>query len=361
MTFDEIVAEIQTPFNLTSTASATRIGKWVNMAYKNLCSDFGIQTTSTVEGVAVNTTVGNRQMVFSASTTTPATGVERILSLYDATVTPNRPLIEISRDEMRNRPLSSDPASLWAVLYWSGAASVTINLNCLPATIYALTADVLSTKATLSGSDVPAFAEDFHDILIFYGQWREALKQQNWEAPIATKKCTTGLGMLMGSIGEAVWLNTAITSPCPRIGRSIRGRRLARVVDHHREDLMADLSLVVSAGGFDDETPIHQLDPDQMTRAINVELFHAACGERRQGMETLDLTGSSLNDETGMVFMGEHLPTGVITNAELWGISATPGVTVSVARRNAGVWATVAQMMRLRHRAPTFTRFKRRS
>lgn len=181
MTFDEITAEVQTPFNLTSTVSATRIGKWVNLAYKNLCSDFGIQTTSTVEGVAVNTTVGNRQMVFSASTTTPATGVERILSLYDATVTPNRLLIEISRDEMRNRPLSSDPASLWAVLL-VGAASVTINLNCLPATIYALTADVLSTKATLSGSDVPAFAEDFHDILIFYGQWREALKQQQWEA-----------------------------------------------------------------------------------------------------------------------------------------------------------------------------------
>lgn len=105
---------------------------------------------------------------------------------------------------------------------------------------------------------------------------------------------------------------------------------------------MADLSLTSLRGGFDDETPIHQLDPDQMTRAINVELFHAACGERRQGMETLDLTGASLNDETGMVFLGEHLPTGVITNAELWGISATPGVSVSVARRNAGVWATVA-------------------
>jgi hypothetical protein len=181
MTFDEIVAEVQTPFNLTSVASATRIGKWVNTAYKNLCSDFGIQTTSTVEGVAVNTTVGNRQMVFSASTTTPAIGVERILSLYDASVTPNRLLFEISRDEMRNRPLSSDPASFWAVLL-VGAASVTINLNCVPATIYTLTADVLSTKATLSGSDVPAFAEDFHDILTFYAQWREALKQQQWEA-----------------------------------------------------------------------------------------------------------------------------------------------------------------------------------
>jgi hypothetical protein len=82
---------------------------------------------------------------------------------------------------MRNRPLSSDPASFYAVVL-VGAASVTIKLNCVPATIYALTADVLSTEATLTSTDVPAFAEDFHDILIFYGQWREALKQQNWEA-----------------------------------------------------------------------------------------------------------------------------------------------------------------------------------
>jgi hypothetical protein len=124
---------------------------------------------------------------------------------------------------------------------------------------------------------------------------------------------------------------------------------------------MADLSLVSLRGGFDDETPIHQLDPDQMTRAINVELFHAACGERRQGMEALDMTGSSLDDETGMVFLGEHLPTGVVNNAELWGISATPGVSVSVARRNTGSGTSSTQMMRLRQPRPIFTRFKRRS
>jgi hypothetical protein len=104
---------------------------------------------------------------------------------------------------------------------------------------------------------------------------------------------------------------------------------------------MGDFSLTSLRGGFDDETPVHQLDPDQMARALNVEIFHASCGERRQGMEALTMAGSSLDDETGLVFLGEHLPTGVLTNAELWGISATPGASVSVARFNTGAWNVV--------------------
>lgn len=153
----------------------------MNTGYKKLCSDFGIQTISTVEGVASPTVIGTRRMTFSSTTTTPATSVERILNLYDATVTPYRPIIEISRDEMRNRALSSDPASAYAVVLM-GASSVTIDLDCVPATAYNLTADVLSNQSTLSGSAVPAFTEDYHDVLVFYGLWREALKQQQWEA-----------------------------------------------------------------------------------------------------------------------------------------------------------------------------------
>lgn len=181
MTFDEIVAQVQLPFNLTSTSSATRIGGWVNMGYKKLCSDFGIQTISTVEGVVMNTTIGSRRMVWGTTGTTPSTAVERILNLYDTSGTPYRPIIEISRDEMRNRPLSSDPASLYAVVLM-GASSVTIDLDAVAQTAYPLTADVLSNQSTLTGSAVPAFTEDYHDILVFYGLWREALKQQQWEA-----------------------------------------------------------------------------------------------------------------------------------------------------------------------------------
>lgn len=105
---------------------------------------------------------------------------------------------------------------------------------------------------------------------------------------------------------------------------------------------MADLSITSLRGGFDDETSPHLLEPDQMTRALNVEIFHAALGERRQGMETLAMTSSSLDDETGITFLGEHLPTGVFTNAEMWGVGATPSTSVSVARRNAGTWIPVS-------------------
>ncbi len=112
------------------------------------------------------------------------------------------------------------------------------------------------------------------------------------------------------------------------------------------------LSITSLRGGYDDETPPHLLDPDQMQRAMNVEIFHAALGERRQGMEALSLTDSSLDDETGIVFLTEFLPTGVINNPALWAISATPATSVSVAYRNIGVWTTVSPDNAITNTAP---------
>lgn len=181
MTFDEIVAAVAGALNLTSSSALTRIGTWVNVGYKKMCSDFGIQTISTVEGIAVNTTIGTRRVVISAGTTIPSTGIERLLNVYDTSVTPNRPILEISRDEMRNRAVGSDPCSYYAVALM-GSASVTIDLDCVPATVYPLTFDGLANQAVLVGSAVPAFTEDYHDILVFYGLWRESLKMQQWQA-----------------------------------------------------------------------------------------------------------------------------------------------------------------------------------
>lgn len=105
---------------------------------------------------------------------------------------------------------------------------------------------------------------------------------------------------------------------------------------------MDDLSLTSLRGGLDETTPPHLLAVDQCTVAINCEFFHSSIGERRQGMETLDLTGSGLNSGTGIVQLSEFFPTGLVTVAELWGIAATPGTSVSVARRNTGTWHTVS-------------------
>jgi hypothetical protein len=175
MTFDQIVAAIQTDLNLSSSTSTTRIGAWVNRGYKRLASDFGVQTIEKQLGVVANTVIGSRNMLWDSTTTTPSVGVERILSLYDATVTPYRPLIEVTVDELRNSVISTDPAQRYAVLSM-GSAGVTLFLDVIPATNYPLTADILANLATLSGSQVPAFSEDFHDLLIYYGKWQETLK-----------------------------------------------------------------------------------------------------------------------------------------------------------------------------------------
>lgn len=175
MTFTEITTAIQTDLNLTTAASATRIGQWVNRCYKRIASDFGIRTIEEQLGVTANTVVGNRNMLWDATRTTPSVGVEKILSLYDASVTPYRPLIEVSVDELRNSVISTDPASRYAVLSM-GSAGVTLFLDVIPATIYTLTADILANLSTLSGTQVPALTEDFHDLFIYYGKWMEAMK-----------------------------------------------------------------------------------------------------------------------------------------------------------------------------------------
>jgi hypothetical protein len=175
MTFTEIVTAVQNDLNLTSSASTTRVGQWVNRGYKRLASDFGIRTIEEQLGVVANTVVGNRNMLWDATTTTPTVGVEKILALYDTTVTPYRPIIEVSVDELRNSVISTDPVQRYAVLSM-GSAGVVLFLDCIPATIYPLTADILANLATLSGSQVPAFTEDYHDLLVYYGKWMEAMK-----------------------------------------------------------------------------------------------------------------------------------------------------------------------------------------
>lgn len=175
MTFTEIVQATQNDLNLSSSTSATRIGTWVNRGYKKLASDFGIRTIEEQLGVVASTVINNRNMLWDATTTTPVVGVEKILSLYDTTVTPYRMIIEVSVDELRNSVISTDPVQRYAVLSM-GNAGVTIFLDCIPATIYPLTADILANLATLSGTQVPAYTEDFHDLLVYYAKWMEALK-----------------------------------------------------------------------------------------------------------------------------------------------------------------------------------------
>jgi hypothetical protein len=193
---------IQSDLNLTSTTSTTRIGGWVNRGYRSLCTDLGIQTIAEVLGVQVSTVIGNQELTWGAATTTPVTNVEKILRMYDPLdFTPGRPIIEVSVDEIRNSTPATNPCRRWALLR-AGASSVTVLLDSVPATSYALTADVMANQSTLSGSAVPAFAEDFHDLLIYYGKWQELKKMQNYTGAKEEEIAYHGADGLGGRLSE---------------------------------------------------------------------------------------------------------------------------------------------------------------
>lgn len=181
MTFDEIVAVVATELNLTSATAITRIGKSVNRGYKEICTDpmIAIDTVGEQLGVQVSTVVGAQQLTWSNLTTTPVVSVGKILRIYNPVSTPATPLFESTVDEITNTTVTGDPAQRWAPLA-RGALSVTVLLDSIPASIYALQADVLTNTATLSGTQIPAFSENFHDILVTYGKWQELKKMQNY-------------------------------------------------------------------------------------------------------------------------------------------------------------------------------------
>lgn len=162
MTFTDIVNEVADRCDLTSATALTRIGREVNERYRWLASSVGFSTIQLVPGVTANTVVGNRSLTFG----TTGTKVEKILSLYNAAYTPPQVLGQISFDQMRNQALGTDPPQQYAI-QTMGDHTVTVYLGATPATIYALTADVLSNLTDLSGTNVPAFAEDYHDILVY--------------------------------------------------------------------------------------------------------------------------------------------------------------------------------------------------
>ena len=175
MTFTEIQTEIAERMNLTSTPARTRIGRSINERYRWLASTLGLQTTARATAPAT-TVIGNRSLTFGP---TPLR-VEKLYAVFDPATSPPRLLTPVTFAEMRVRVVGTDPPHSYAV-QTMGADSVTIRLNTIPATAYPLTADVLANVAVLAGSDVPNFAESYHDLLIHGGMATELEKMEKYE------------------------------------------------------------------------------------------------------------------------------------------------------------------------------------
>lgn len=103
-----------------------------------------------------------------------------------------------------------------------------------------------------------------------------------------------------------------------------------------------DLVIPDLRGGMNNQDPKHILSDDQCVLMENVEVFESTLGERRKGMEPVDLTGSDLDLEDAIVHLGNWTPQ-LDTPAEgsLFGVAATIGSSTSFAYRTSGVWTPV--------------------
>lgn len=176
MTFADIQTEIADRLNLTTVAALARIGRSINERYRWMASELGFSTTQRGTATAT-TTIGNRSLTFGP---TPVK-VEKILAVYNPLLTsPAGVLGEVTFDEMRNQTAGSDPARQYAIQLM-GADSVTIYLGSTPASAYVLNADVNVNLATLNGVQVPAFAEDYHNLLVYGGMATELDKMEKYD------------------------------------------------------------------------------------------------------------------------------------------------------------------------------------
>jgi hypothetical protein len=157
MTFSELVLAVQSRLNLTSTESATRIGVTLNDRYKRVTSAIGINLSRRTT-VQANVTVGVSTLNFAAC--------EKIINVVDRSATPYRVLDEATVEQLRAEQPSSNATPRKYAILAVDAHSVTILLDCVPQSAFTLYADCYGRASTLSGSQEPAFEEDFHDVLL---------------------------------------------------------------------------------------------------------------------------------------------------------------------------------------------------
>lgn len=159
MTFDEIVADVMAPLNLTSTEATARVGRMVNRYYKRVTTEIGIAPVARrVFAVEALTTIASEEVIFEM--------MENITRVYYIVDGVKQFLDEVTIDELRDAdPPSGDTPARWAKVAL-GANSDTIHLDQLAETEYTLYADGYAMTDTLADDDEPAFPESFHDVLI---------------------------------------------------------------------------------------------------------------------------------------------------------------------------------------------------
>jgi hypothetical protein len=160
MTFAEIVALVTDQLNQTSVDAQMRVGRKVNDRYRRVTSTIGVVAPRRTS-VSATAVVGEQTLTFE--------GVEKIYNVQDRSDSAcYRLLEEVSVDEILEQSSVSDSTCSRFAIYNTTSTTVTILMDCVPSTTFDLYAEGLASPTIMSGTNEPAFAASFHDIL-YYG------------------------------------------------------------------------------------------------------------------------------------------------------------------------------------------------
>lgn len=199
MTFNEIVAEVCDRLNLSSEQAVARVGREVNSRYKRVTSSLGLITSRRAQ-VSKAAVIGANTITF--------TGITHIDAVIDKSTGNNVILRQATVDELRETPDKGEPPATYAI-FSTTDTTITILMDCTATTTFTLYADGLVSAGTLSGTQTPAFAEDYHDVLVFGAVADELRKMEKQAfARDAEKDFTDRLSDLRMFIVKSGYLDT---------------------------------------------------------------------------------------------------------------------------------------------------------
>ena len=200
MTFKNIQDRIMDRVNLTSADGRTRIKNNTNERYRALQTSVGLGR--------VRRTNSTLNTVNGTATYTPPSVVKTFGISYPSG---NKILTERTEDQIRemdpNLDTVGDPRH-WAVLQFT-ATGILIRIWPTPTSIMALVIDGIASGTDMSADgDVPAFPEDFHDILVTQGIADEWDKMEKPDlATKQEKKAATRVTELRYFLSKSAYLH----------------------------------------------------------------------------------------------------------------------------------------------------------
>jgi hypothetical protein len=156
MTMNELVEHTADVLGLSAPEAKARINRELNVRYKQVTSAIGMSPTRREE-FSKAATIGSSFITF--------TGAEKLDVVYRIVDGKQKPLDELTDDEMRKAPVRDEPPTQFS-LYSVAPSSVTVKIDCVPTTTFTLYASGLADASSLSSTDSPAFPESYHDILV---------------------------------------------------------------------------------------------------------------------------------------------------------------------------------------------------